>query len=232
GQRKSSRSVRVSPSGRNFWVRSNRRPQMTSASMSQRTRFDAAMQRANRSLVVASISHSFSARAAGWPQLPRMLVDRLRRRVSARGKVVEAAWFADNRHATPHVCRRTAATEIAVLDIRVLGTFEVIRDGAAAALPPSRKTRALLAYLALPRCPPRREQLCEMRWEVPDDPRGSLRWSLSKIRALVDEPAVARLIADRHSVELRTEPGEIDFLAARVCAEDTTAATSDLAAAA
>src|SRR6516165_7185797 len=95
--------------------------------------------------------------------------------------------------------------EIAVLEIRVLGTLEVIRDGTAAPLPPSRKTRALLAYLALTRCPHRREQLCEMFWEVPDDPRGALRWSLSKIRPLVNEPALSRLIADRHGVELRTE---------------------------
>jgi TolB-like protein/Flp pilus assembly protein TadD len=119
-----------------------------------------------------------------------------------------------------------------VLEIRVLGTLEVIRDGAAAALPPSRKTRALLAYLALTRSPHRREELCEMLWEVPDDPRGALRWSLSKIRALVDEPALARLVADRHSVELRTETSEIDVLAARACAENNTAATDELADAA
>jgi DNA-binding SARP family transcriptional activator len=49
-----------------------------------------------------------------------------------------------------------------VLEIRVLGGLEVIRDGAPARLPPSRKTRALLAYLALTQSPHRREQLCEM----------------------------------------------------------------------
>ena len=81
---------------------------------------------------------------------------------------------------------------VAVLQIRVLGTFEIIHDGAVAALPPSRKTRALLAYLALTRRPHRREQLCEMFWDLPDDPRGALRWSLSKIRPLVDEPAISR----------------------------------------
>jgi len=119
-----------------------------------------------------------------------------------------------------------------VLEIRVLGTFEVIRDGTAAPLPPSRKTRALLAYLALTRCPHRREQLCEMFWEVPDDPRGALRWSLSKIRPLVNEPAISRLLADRHGVELRTEAGEIDLFVARACAEDRATAVSDLARAA
>ena len=116
-----------------------------------------------------------------------------------------------------------------MLEIRVLGALEIIRDGGAVALPPSRKTRALLAYLALTRCPHRREQLCEMFWDVPDDPRGALRWSLSKIRPLVDEPAHSRLIADRQTVELRIETSDIDFFAAQFCADDKAAATGDLA---
>ena len=119
-----------------------------------------------------------------------------------------------------------------MLEIKVLGGFEVIRDGALANLPPSRKTRALLAYLALTRSPHRREQLCEMFWDVPDDPRGSLRWSLSKIRPLVDEPGFPRLAADRQSVELRTEAVEIDFYSAQVCAGAKAAATGDLTRAA
>ena len=116
-----------------------------------------------------------------------------------------------------------------MLEIRVLGALEVIRDGVTASLPPSRKTRALLAYLALTRRAHRREQLCEMFWDVPDDPRGALRWSLSKIRPLVDEPARSRLIADRQTVELRIETAAIDFFAARICADDKAAATGDLA---
>jgi hypothetical protein len=87
--------------------------------------------------------------------------------------------------------------EIAVLEIRVLGGLDVIRDGVAVTLPPSRKTRALLVYHALTRSWHRREELCEIFWDVPDDSRGSLRWSLSKIRPLVDEPAISRLAADR-----------------------------------
>jgi TolB-like protein/Tfp pilus assembly protein PilF len=122
--------------------------------------------------------------------------------------------------------------ELAVLEIRVLGGLEVIRAGVPATLPPSRKTRALLAYLALTRCPHRREQLCEMFWDVPDDPRGALRWSLSKIRPLVDDPAYPRLIADRQSVEMRTEALDIDFFSAQVCAAAKAAATGDLARAA
>ena len=74
------------------------------------------------------------------------------------------------------------------LVLRLLGEIEVEKDGTALALPPSKKTRALLAYLAVVRRPQRRDRLCAMFWEIPDDPRGALRWSLSKLRALLDRP--------------------------------------------
>jgi TolB-like protein len=119
-----------------------------------------------------------------------------------------------------------------VLELKVLGELKVLRDGAAAVLPPSRKTRALLAYLALTRRPHRREQLCEIFWDVPDDPRGSLRWSLSRIRPLVDEPGLSRLIADRQHVELRIPEGEIDFFVAQACAHEAAPGAADLAQAA
>src|SRR5438045_9654695 len=105
-----------------------------------------------------------------------------------------------------------------VLEFRVLGELEVIRDGDPVTLPPSRKTRPLLAYLALTRQKYRRERLCEIFWDVPDDPRGALRWSLSKIRPLLDDPASPRLVADRQAVELRTEGLDIDFVAAQAWA--------------
>ena len=62
------------------------------------------------------------------------------------------------------------------LDIRLLGTLTVRRTGVPAALPPSRKARALLAYLALAPRPVSRSHVCELLWESPDDPRGELRW--------------------------------------------------------
>ena len=58
-------------------------------------------------------------------------------------------------------------------------------------LPRSRKCRALIAYLAATARPQRREHLCELLWDVPDDPRGSLRWSLSKIRRVLGDALVA-----------------------------------------
>jgi DNA-binding SARP family transcriptional activator len=90
------------------------------------------------------------------------------------------------------------------LEIRVLGAFGVLRDGASVPLPPSRKTRALLAYLAVDGRKHQRERLCELFWELPDDPRGALRWSLSRIRQVLgDHESVLK--ADRNTVQLCLE---------------------------
>jgi DNA-binding SARP family transcriptional activator/tetratricopeptide (TPR) repeat protein len=78
-------------------------------------------------------------------------------------------------------------------------------------LPPSRKTRALLAYLSLQTRRFHREHLCALLWEIPDDPRGSLRWSLSKLRRLVDDKERSRVLADRGSVGLDIEGVSIDI---------------------
>ncbi|RUX24409.1 hypothetical protein EOA23_22165 [Mesorhizobium sp. M2A.F.Ca.ET.042.01.1.1] len=82
------------------------------------------------------------------------------------------------------------------LELRVLGDFQVTRDGGRLSGWPSRKTRALLAYLAVTARQHQRERLCEIFWDIPDDPRGALRWSLSKIRQVLaaDESALS---ADR-----------------------------------
>jgi DNA-binding SARP family transcriptional activator/class 3 adenylate cyclase len=97
------------------------------------------------------------------------------------------------------------------LEIRVLGEFAVRRDGKDISLPPSRKTRALLAYLAVVDRPHRRERLCRMFWDVPDDPRGALRWSLSKIRQVVNSGEREALVADRNSVTLRSSSIAVDL---------------------
>jgi len=96
------------------------------------------------------------------------------------------------------------------LELNFLGDFEVLRGGQIQTLPPSKKTRALLAYLCLSRRRFRREHLCELLWELPDDPRGSLRWSLSKLRRLIDDKNKRRLIADRTYVEVDTTGVHID----------------------
>jgi pimeloyl-ACP methyl ester carboxylesterase/DNA-binding SARP family transcriptional activator len=93
------------------------------------------------------------------------------------------------------------------LRIDVLGGLVVRRAGAPVALPQSRKTRALLAYLALTRRPQRRDRLCELFWDLPDDPRGALRWSLSKLRPILGE----HLVADRERVHVEHDSVTIDY---------------------
>jgi pimeloyl-ACP methyl ester carboxylesterase/DNA-binding SARP family transcriptional activator len=97
------------------------------------------------------------------------------------------------------------------LSLSVLGELTLLHGGRPVALPPSRKTRALLAYLALTARPHRRERLCGMFWDLPDDPRAALRWSLSKLRPLVDTPDAPRINADRERVSLTLPPGAIDL---------------------
>ena len=89
---------------------------------------------------------------------------------------------------------------MAQLIIRTLGELAVFRDGKPLVLPSSRKTRALLAYLVITRRPHRRDRLCELLWEIPDDPRAALRWSLSKLRPIVNDEAAERIVADRERV--------------------------------
>lgn len=96
--------------------------------------------------------------------------------------------------------------------VNVLGELSVHRDGKSVALPQSKKTRALFAFLLLTGRPHRRERLCEMFWERPDDPRGSLRWALSKIRAFADGADNACVIADRERVAISRDGMRIDWL--------------------
>lgn len=105
------------------------------------------------------------------------------------------------------------------LELRLLGNLQVLRGGQMQGLPPSRKTRALLAYLALNDRAFRREQLCELLWEIPDDPRGSLRWSLSKLRRIVDDGDKARIIADRTHVRFDTSDVSVDVSRLRELAD-------------
>src|SRR5262245_11296120 len=120
-----------------------------------------------------------------------------------------------------------------VLILRLLGEIEVVRGGERLTLPPSRRTRGLLGYLAVTVGRHRRDRLCSMLWEVPDDPRGALRWSLTKLRALVDEPGRKRILADRETVGFDSKGVEIDVLNLRQrCANLDSMTTDQLASAA
>lgn len=97
--------------------------------------------------------------------------------------------------------------------VRMLGELAVTSKDGLVVLPPSKKTRALFAYLLLADRPHRRERLCDMFWELPDDPRGSLRWSLSKLRGLLTESQTIRIVADRERVAVQvTDPSAIDYV--------------------
>lgn len=102
-----------------------------------------------------------------------------------------------------------------VLELKLIGDLEVVRDGAPLALPPSKRTRALLGYIATTGRRHRRDQLISMFWELPDDPRGALRWSLSKLRPLVDDTDRARIVADRDSVAFEAADARIDLMLLR-----------------
>src|SRR5689334_8029737 len=99
---------------------------------------------------------------------------------------------------------------MAPLQIKVLGELAVLRDGREITLPPSKKTRALLAYLAVINRRQRRDYLCQMLWTVPDDPRASLRWSLSKLRHLVAASEDDCLQTDRDTVFLDISRLDVD----------------------
>jgi pimeloyl-ACP methyl ester carboxylesterase/DNA-binding SARP family transcriptional activator len=101
------------------------------------------------------------------------------------------------------------------MHISVLGNLALLCDSTRIELPRSKKTRALLAYLAVTARPHRRERLCAMFWSVPDDPRAALRWSLSRLRPLVDEPDRRRIVADREEVGMDLSHVTVDLLALR-----------------
>lgn len=99
--------------------------------------------------------------------------------------------------------------------VNVLGQLAVLRHGAALNLPRSKKTRALLAYLAVTARAHRRDRLCRLLWNIPDDPRAALRWSLSRLRPLVDEPGHLRILADRETIRFERTGVAIDIVALR-----------------
>ena len=100
------------------------------------------------------------------------------------------------------------------LELRLLGPLCVLRGGQVVALPSSRKVRALIAYLALATRAVPRSHLCELLWDVPHDPRGELRWCLSKARGVLDEPGRRRIESVDEAVRLDlSDDVSVDVLA-------------------
>jgi DNA-binding SARP family transcriptional activator len=97
------------------------------------------------------------------------------------------------------------------LVIRLLGRTVVTRRSSDVPLPRSRKVRALLAFLAVNnKQPVSRTRLCDLLWDVPNDPRGELRWTLSRLRAILDEPGRARVVTGDDGVSLDLDDAFVD----------------------
>jgi DNA-binding SARP family transcriptional activator len=92
------------------------------------------------------------------------------------------------------------------LQINLLGSLEVLRNGRRYPLPASRKTRGLLAYLVLVGRPSRREDLCDLLWEDVADPRAELRWCVSRLRAVLG----SWLVASRDTVAITPDGLTVD----------------------
>jgi DNA-binding SARP family transcriptional activator len=108
------------------------------------------------------------------------------------------------------------------VEIRMLGPLTIRRHDGTRTLPASRKVRGLFAYLALSPHAVSRGQLCELLWDVPNDPRGELRWCLSKIRGIVDRPG-------RQRVDTQADTVRLDLTDCFVDAIEIAQATQDIA---
>ncbi|MBV8925095.1 MAG: transcriptional regulator [Bradyrhizobium sp.] len=97
--------------------------------------------------------------------------------------------------------------------LRMLGPLAIERNGAPLELPASRKTCGLLAYLALTQRPTQRSRLCELLWdEAANDPRGELRWCLSKLRGLLDDSSGKMVVTSGDTVALRPDGWFVDAI--------------------
>ncbi|WP_292183679.1 BTAD domain-containing putative transcriptional regulator [Mesorhizobium sp.] len=99
-----------------------------------------------------------------------------------------------------------------ILSVRLLGPLAISRNDVPVTLPLSRKLRALFAYLALAPHPVGRSRLCELLWDVPNDPRGELRWCLSKLRGALDAPGRHRVVTQGDTVALDLSDCPVDAL--------------------
>src|SRR5690606_8839476 len=101
------------------------------------------------------------------------------------------------------------------LTVQLLGEISIRGIGEVRSLPPSRKTRALLVYLALQPRPQERAAICRLIWDGPNDPRAALRWSLSKLKPLLGTGEGTALIVDHNRIGLDQARCRVDVLSIR-----------------
>lgn len=126
----------------------------------------------------------------GFFSVAQMKAERVNERCNQRCNFLVLAWYFQE---TLHFMDN-------VLNISLLGELAVSDGDGPIAMPASRKARAVLGYLVATARPIRRERLCELFWDLPDDPRASLRWALSKLRGVVNRGGENRIVADRERV--------------------------------
>ena len=108
---------------------------------------------------------------------------------------------------------RDSAAREPDIQIQLLGDLRVTRAGRPLALPASKRSRALLGYLVAIGVAQSRQVLCDLLWDGPDDPRAELRWSLTKLRPVIDAPQARRIEADRERVLFVPHGAGIDTVA-------------------
>jgi DNA-binding SARP family transcriptional activator len=101
----------------------------------------------------------------------------------------------------------------AKLSLKVLGGFEARSDQGPVLVLPTKKTQALLTYLALP--PGRshaRDKLASLLWgDMPDaQALGNLRQALTRIRRVLPRPVLRALVLDGKTVALDSSIVEVD----------------------
>lgn len=96
------------------------------------------------------------------------------------------------------------------LAINLIEEISVCANGQPVCLVSSRKTRALLAYLLVNGRAQRREHLCELFFDTTSDPRGSLRWSLTKLRKTLNDGA-ERLVTSSDMVSVDMDLIDLDI---------------------
>lgn len=89
-----------------------------------------------------------------------------------------------------------------------LGQFEVRTLDGPVELPRSKKARALLAYLAVKRRPQTKDHLVQLFFAETRDPKGGLRWTVSRLRAALDRDF---LLSTDSSITLRPDAFEVDI---------------------
>lgn len=117
------------------------------------------------------------------------------------------------------------------LEITLIDDVSVRADGQDVPLVSSRKTLALLAFLVISGREQRRETLCELFFSGTSDPRASLRWSLTKLRKVLNTDAEV-LLTTPNSVRMDMRQVDLDVSFVRKVHDNPVAQLADLKAAA